>query len=183
MRVLLVTVTAVAVLAWTSGATAQESLQPFEFKQLNTKLTLQDALQAKLVERCYPSNFNGVPLQVCPTTAKIWRGGIAGYEMFGEDVSFDDVGLVAYHTAVLPSGLATVGAAFEAKYGAPCAVENSALQNKFGATFDQTTTVWCFADGQLQLKRCSLRNLQRSSIDFVAQRLVDRKPPVPSVNF
>ncbi|MDP3855339.1 hypothetical protein [Phenylobacterium sp.] len=183
MRVSLAAAVAVAALGWTSGAIAQESLQPFEFKQLNTKLTLQEALQAKLVERCYPSNFNGIPIQTCSTTAKIARSGIAGYEMYGEFVSFDDVGLVTYKTAFLPSGLATIGAAFEAKYGAPCTAENSTLQNKFGATFDQTTRAWCFADGQLQLKRYSERNLQRSSVDFIARRLADRKPPTPPVNF
>lgn len=183
MRILVAAVAAVTALAWTSGAVAQELLRPFEFKQLNSKLTLQEALRAKLVEQCRPTNFNGIPLQTCLTTGKIARSGIVGYEMYGESVLFDDVGLVTYRTSFLPSGLATIRAAFEAKYGAPCGLENSKLQNGFGATFDQITTVWCFADGQLKLSRYSERNLERSSATFLASRLAERKPPTPTVNF
>lgn len=183
MRVLLAAAAALATLVWVQGAIAQEPLQPFEFKQLNTKLTFQEALQAKLLAHCSPTNFNGIPLKTCLTTGKIAGSGIAGYAMYGEVVSFDEVGLVTYRTAFLPSGLATIRAAFEAKYGAPCAVENGTLQNKFGATFDQATTVWCFSDGQLKLSRYSERNLERSSATFFARRLADRKPPTPTVNF
>lgn len=176
MRALLAA--AVAMLAWTQGA-----LRPFEFKQLNTKLTLQEALQAKLVHRCSQESYRGIPIQACSTTEKIWRSGISGYEMYGESTWFDEAGLVAYDTAILRSGLPTVAAAFETKYGPPCSSENWKLQNGYGATYDQSATVWCFVDGKLMLYAYSAKNLERSSIVFRAERFTDRKPPTPTVNF
>lgn len=175
-------IVAAMLLASASPAVAGD-LAPFEFKQMNADLTLQAALDARLVERCAPASVRGLPVTTCATSERVWRGGVAGYEMYGSFASFDETGLVSYDVAILQSGLLPVEAAFKVKYGEPCDVQNTTLQNGFGATFEQVTDVWCFSDGQLKLSRYAARNMKRSGIVFTSSRFTERKAVAPPVNF
>ena len=70
-------------------------------------------------------------------------------------------------------------AAFNEKYGAPCAMDTEKMQTRAGAIFDNHVSRWCFSTGELELREFD-RDLDTSLVEYVDREVnpPSKKPPV-----
>lgn len=155
----------------------------FRYKDASTSLTLDAAKTAGLVNMCREKELDGASVQTCHAGAAITAGGIAGEDIYGDQISFDAAGLVGFDLSFRRESLPTIKAAFVSKYGKPCRLERETLQNAFGATFSQVSDVWCFSDGTLWLSRYDPDYLDNAASMFRSDRFMKRRAAKPAVNF
>lgn len=72
--------------------------------------------------------------------------------------------------------------AFTAKYGEPSNIEESVVQNRMGAEFNQITMYWQFSDGVLQLDYRG-STIDKSFFSFISNELLDVPKEAPPINF
>lgn len=61
-------------------------------------------------------------------------------------------------------------------YGDPCEVDSKPLQNAFGAQFSGDEVQWCFAEGNMKLRRHDKENVTRGELNFFTDHPEDAKP-------
>ncbi len=178
MRIVGIAAVAASLLA---GSAHGEDLKPFDFKGFTTGMTLESVRRDAMISSCTPGVFRGVAMTQCNVADQ--SGGIGGYDAIRLRVTFDEVSLIMLNSMVPRAGFEAIGAAFQTKYGPPCAVDEPTLQNGYGANFPQLVYSWCFSDGTLQLSRFATSNVKLSEIAFASKRYLARPAPAAPVNF
>ena len=97
------------------------------------------------------------------------------------EVNFVDGRLIKIVGFTNVSQFENLRAAFVAKYGSASDVEVSEVQNRMGATFDNTIMRWAFADGVLLLHK-RLGTIDDSALMFLSESAME-EPEAPVVNF
>lgn len=72
--------------------------------------------------------------------------------------------------------------AFTAKYGEPSKIEESVVQNRMGAEFNQIIMYWQFSDGVLELNYRG-GTIDNSAFYFVSNESLDEPEESPPINF
>lgn len=155
----------------------------FSFREVTTGLTRESAVATRLVERCSNATLADRPVIECSGARKLSEPGISGFEHYGLFLSFDQVGLVAFQTAVLQTGLTPIRSAFTQKFGEPCDRVEKTLTNAFGGSVQQVTDVWCLSDGRLSLASHAPINFERARIEFIGARFLATPVPPGRVDF
>lgn len=182
IRGLIVGLGVVALGAGSAGAQSVGTVA-FSFRSLSVNLTLSEARRAGLLGRCDDRSLNELHYSVCTPSQRFWAEEVAGLEMYSPAISLDERGLLGFRFAVIQSGYETLKSAFVERYGPSCETKHDALQNRYGAQWQQETSVWCFADGRLRLSRYLEANVERSEAEFVSARMLSHSTNRPLANF
>jgi len=118
-------------------ATPSSNLPKFEFKSVHAG----DPMPRRGLLGC--PKLEEHDQHICPEA----DFSVAGVKAFSAATFYDQSGLIGLLFSVRRGDGPTLAQALEAKYGKPCDVKTTEVQNSFGAKFERETRRWCFADG------------------------------------
>lgn len=96
-------------------------------------------------------------------------------------MSFNDGKLYSVIGDTIQMAYPDLLAAFTVKYGEPDVTEVRKWQNKIGATFDNSVSIWTFHGGKLELSQMGSRR-DSCGFQFLSSKNTPAAPP-PTINF